>query len=304
MQVDDPFVVASVSKAFAGALVLALVEQGALSLSDRVVKYVPGWDPRIKVRHLLDHTSGLPPWGNKDDPPGGLNEQLWSADLYRAFTMAESLEPVRTMPLLFRPGSATHYSNANTILAGMVVEQATGTTFAAAMRQNVLEPLDLDSSAYAPQETPPRPPIPGVTYVGDEEDRVELDTSQYSQTSYLTLRGPSAAMVSDAPDLLALAQAFLRGTFPTRPLAERARRIGSGGGGLGIIGFGPKGYCIFDGCRRGTPFRRIGFAGNMPGTAVRVVHDPRTDATVLVFANSSERGRLDPFVDRLLDRVQ
>jgi hypothetical protein len=37
---------------------------------------------------------------------------------------------------------------------------------------------------------------------------------------------------------------------------------------------------------------------------VRVVHDPRSDATVLVFANSSERGKLDPFADRLLDRME
>ena len=141
-----------------------------------------------------------------------------------------------------------------------------------------------------------------MLYVGDA--RTELDTSQYPQDSFLTLGGPSVAMVSDAPDLLRFAQAFLRGSFPTRRLARRARVIGSGGAGLGIIGFGPEGYCIFDGCRRGTAFRRIGFAGNGPGTAVRVVYDPARDVTALVFANSSERGKLDPFVIRLFKQIQ
>jgi hypothetical protein len=141
-----------------------------------------------------------------------------------------------------------------------------------------------------------------VLRVGEGDEQVELDTGQFPQTSLLTLGGPSLAMVSNAPDLLRLAGAFLRGSFPNRRLAERARRIGRGGAGLGVIGFGPGGYCIFDGCPRRTGFRRIGFAGNTAGVAVRVVHDPRSDVTGLVFANSSERGKLDPFVDRLLDR--
>jgi hypothetical protein len=144
--------------------------------------------------------------------------------------------------------------------------------------------------------------VPGVLTVGEAQDKVELDTGQFPQTSLLTLGGPSIGMVSNAPDLLRLARAFLRGTFPTRPLATRARRIGPGGAGLGIIGFGPKGYCIFDGCPRRVDFARIGFAGNASGVAVRVVHDPGSDVTALIFANSSERGRLDPLVDRLLDR--
>lgn len=296
--IDDPFVVASVSKAFTAALVLELVHRHQLALDDSIVKFVPGWDRRITLRQLLDHTSGLPSWGNKDDPPDSARDELENADLSRRFTMAESIAPVRAMPLLARPGSKTHYSNANTILAGMVVEAVTGTSLAAAYHRYVLDPLRLPSTGYSAQEAPPRAPIPGVLYVGDA--KTELETSQYAQESFLTLGGPSVAMVSNAPDVLRLAEEFLRGSFPTRRLARRARVISSGGAGLGIIGFGPRGYCIFDGCRRGTPFRRIGFAGNGPGTSVRVVYDPARDTTVLVFANSSERGKLDPFVIRLL----
>jgi hypothetical protein len=105
-------------------------------------------------------------------------------------------------------------------------------------------------------------------------------------------------VVSDAPDLFTLAGAFLRGRFPSARLQVMARRIGRGGVGLGINGFTPTGYCIFDGCPTHARFPRRGFAGNIDGTAVRVVYDPKLDATVFVFANSSERGRLDPFVLR------
>lgn len=302
IQPDDAFIVASVSKAFTTALVLDLVRRHELALDDSVGKYVPGWDRRITVRDLLSHRSGLPSWGNKDDPPDSLHGALESADVNRRFTMAESLASVRAMPLLSRPGTKTHYSNANTLLAGLVVEQVTGTSFATALHRYLLDPLHLRSTGYSPQETTPKPPIPGVTYI--DGTTVEIDTGQYPLDSLLTLNGPSAAMVSTAPDVLRFADIFLRGSFPTRRLAQEARRIGSGGAGLGIIGFGSRGYCIFDGCRRGTAFHRLGFAGNGPGTAVRVVYDPARDMTVLVFANSSERGKLDPFVIRLFQQIR
>ena len=51
-------------------------------------------------------------------------------------------------------------------------------------------------------------------------------------------------------------------------------------------------------------FPRRGFAGNIDGGAVRVVYDPELDATVLVFANSSERGALDPFVVRTIRAIR
>ncbi len=291
---DSPFLTASVSKAFTAATVLALVRQRKLDLGDRVVKYVPGWDPRITVRMLLDHSSGLRSWGNKDDPDTAHND-LVTADLARSFTPAEAIEPVRAAPLLAEPGTRTHYSNANTILAGEVVTAVTGLSIGAAIDRHVVRPLHLTSTGYAPEGLEPRPGISGVLHL-DEAGTTEIETAQYPMTSLLTLSGASIGMVSDAPELFTFADAFLRGRFPGSRLAADARRIGRGGAGLGVIGFTRSGYCIFDGCPKGARFPRIGFAGNVDGGAVRVVHDPARDATVLIFANSSERGKLDPFV--------
>src|SRR4051794_20829213 len=157
LRTDAPFVVASVSKAFTTAVVLGLVEQGKLRLDDRVADDVPGWDRRIRIRQLLNHTSGLPSWGNKDDRPDSPRAALENADLSRRFTMAEGLEPVRTMPLLAAPGTKTHSPNATSILAGLVAEAVTGAPLVDASPRYVLDPLRLRSPAYPPQETPPRP---------------------------------------------------------------------------------------------------------------------------------------------------
>jgi D-alanyl-D-alanine carboxypeptidase len=261
-----------------------------------VERFVPGWDRRITVRMLLDHSSGLRSWGNKDDPDTA-HADLVAPDLARRFSPAESLEPVRAAPLLAEPGTRTHYSNANTILAGEVVTAVTGLSIGAAIDRFVVRPLHLTSTGYAPEGLDPRPGVSGVLYL-DDARTVEIETAQYPMTSLLTLSGPSIGVVSDAPDLLAFASAFLRGRFPTTSLARRAQRITRGGAGLGIIGFTPAGYCIFDGCVADARYPRRGFAGNVDGGAVRVVYDPQLDVTVLVFVDSSQRGRLDPFVLR------
>ncbi len=296
MRTDSPFLSASVSKAFTAVALLALVRDHRLRLSDPVVRYVPGWDRRITVRMLLDHSSGLRSWGNKDDPDSR-HDDLRSADFDRVFMPTESLEPVRTAPLLAAPGTATHYSNANTILAGEVVAAVTHSTVGRAIDRYVARPLHLRSTGYAPEDLAPRAPVSGVLWF-DDAQTTEVETALYPLTSLLTLSGPSIGVVSDAPDLLRFARAFLRGSFPTPRLARTANTVGTGGAGLGVIGFTRRGYCIFDGCPRGARFVRRGFAGNMEGSAVRVVHDSRLDATVLVFANSSEGTSLDPLVRR------
>jgi D-alanyl-D-alanine carboxypeptidase len=60
---EDTFRIASVTKAFTAAVVMELVEEGALSLDDTVEQWAPGLlaeGNSITVRHLLGHTSGLP----------------------------------------------------------------------------------------------------------------------------------------------------------------------------------------------------------------------------------------------------
>lgn len=300
---DDPFEVASVSKAFTAATALALGHHGRLDLNAPVVRYLIHWrfDRRIRVRQLLNHTSGLPSWGNKDDTNAAFSN-LVQADFARRFTMNQSFAAAAHQPAVRPPGIGTHYSNLNTIALGRIIERVTGAPLAVAYHRYVLGPLHLRATGYPPEEHLRRAPIPGVLWA-DDARTVEVDTSQYAQDSLLTLGGPAAGMVSNAPDLLRFADAFLRGNFPTRALARHARKIGPGGAGLGILGFARHRYCIFDGCPPGSRFIRCGFAGNTNGAGVRVVRDPRLDVTVLVFTNSSERGRLDPFASKLLALV-
>jgi D-alanyl-D-alanine carboxypeptidase len=291
-----------VTKSFTAAIVLDLVRRRKLKLDDAVSKYVPGWPNgrRITIRMLLNHSSGFTSWGNRNDPDDSQWSALVDPNLSRVLTVDESLAPTfRARKLLFRPGHGTNYSNANAQLAGLVAEKASGRSYGELVSA-LTKRLHLTGTALS-YERPPgaRPIMAGVFRL--DPPGIDLDVSTVPQTAVQSFLGPAAGMVSTVHDLMAWAERDLRdGSFPTRALNREARRIDAGGAGLGLLGFGRHGYCIFDGCPKRERFTGVGFAGNGQGMAVRVVHDPRRDVTVLVFANSSKDVELDPEVGRIL----
>jgi D-alanyl-D-alanine carboxypeptidase len=304
-QLDDPFRVASVTKTFVGALALRLVEQGRLGLDEPVATYVPEW-PRgdeITVRHLLTHTSGIPPMG------GDAGKELYLDEIVeftytrpaRHVTPNELLAFVARRPLLFEPGRGTEYSNTNTILLGEVTARVTGESVGRQLRRELLEPLGLRATRYAAEE--PAEWRHGLTIVGTE---TEIDSSVIDYTADTSARGASYAMVSTVPDLLTWGQVFLRDrTVVDRALTDEAFTIGSFGTGLGVIGFAEgHGFCVFDGCPPGADFRGVGGPGQAPGASTVLVHDRPTDTTVaLVVARDSIPG-LDELVQSVLELIE
>ena len=134
---DTPFVTGSSGKAFTALAVMQLVDEGRVDLDAPVRRYVPemrtadGRDAdRITVRHVLQHTSGF------REGAGGplLRSAADGAPL-------EAVAEVRDETLVSRPGRAWHYSNVNYVLAGLVVERASGEAFAQYMRRHVFAPL-------------------------------------------------------------------------------------------------------------------------------------------------------------------
>ena len=114
----DHMRIASVAKAFSGAVTLSLVRSGDLELDDTIGELLPGqpatWS-QITLRQLLGHTSGLPDFS--------LTQAFardFSADLMRRFTPQELLGYVAGAPLEFTPGSRYEYSNTDNIAAALM----------------------------------------------------------------------------------------------------------------------------------------------------------------------------------------
>src|SRR5580700_7075248 len=141
---DDTVRIASVSKAFNGAVTLALVGRHNLSLSDTVGKVLPTlphlWSA-VTVTQLLQHTSGVPDYIK--DPV--FLKQL-QADPLQSLTPTQLLGFVANEPLLFAPGSKYDYSDSDNIILGLMDEAASKGTYEAALEHFVTTPLGLSQT--------------------------------------------------------------------------------------------------------------------------------------------------------------
>lgn len=146
---DMIFGVGSVSKTIAGACVMSLVEQGKLSLSDRVDKWLPAFpnvNPAITVQQLLNHTSGV--YNFTDNP--ALNTAV-SSNFAKIWTPQEVLNQFVRAPL-FTPGNGWTYSNSGYLLLGLIVEAAAGKPYHEVVKTNLFDKVGLQGVILFPNE--------------------------------------------------------------------------------------------------------------------------------------------------------
>ena len=148
---DARFRTGSATKMFTASLVLQLAAEGRLTLDQSVQSLLPGLlpatYPTITVGQLLDHTSGLP--SSTED--AGHEDPAWV--VRHRFDWHSPREVVRSavaQPMVFAPGTRQQYNGVNYFLAGLVVEQVTGRSYAHELRNRLLRPLGL-ADTYLPE---------------------------------------------------------------------------------------------------------------------------------------------------------
>jgi D-alanyl-D-alanine carboxypeptidase len=132
------YCIGSISKQFTAAAVLLLAEQGKLSLDDPVSKYVPDLTRanEVTIRELLSHTSGY--------------QDFWPQDyvpplMLKPTTAEQILDRWARIPLDFDPGTRWQYSNTNFVIAGLIVEKASGMPFMDFLQKHIFTPLHMQS---------------------------------------------------------------------------------------------------------------------------------------------------------------
>ena len=135
----------SITKSFTGAAILKLQEQGKLSLSDKLDKYLPQYTigAEVTIDNLLRHQSGI--YDIKSD-----------SAFYRA-QYAEGTHPVskewvfslfKDRPLAFKPGTKTDYSNTGYLVLGWIIEKVSGKSYEQFIREQFLQPLNMLQSGF------------------------------------------------------------------------------------------------------------------------------------------------------------
>jgi CubicO group peptidase (beta-lactamase class C family) len=140
---DTKFNLGSMNKMFTAVSAMQLVEAGKLSLDDSLGKFLPAGSMRpevlakVRVKHLLSHTSGLGSYFNDE----------WdrqSRALYR--TVDDWMRLVKDDSLQFEPGTRWAYSNTGMLVLGKVIEVASGQDYFAYVREHVAKPAGMTST--------------------------------------------------------------------------------------------------------------------------------------------------------------
>ncbi|RPJ60564.1 MAG: class A beta-lactamase-related serine hydrolase [Acidobacteria bacterium] len=156
MRTDSLQLAGSVGKTFVSAVVLSLAQDGKLNLDDKVSKWLgrESWFRRlpnqnyITVRTLLNHSSGIPDHV-RDEGFIRTVRRRFRSDPDFHLSPAELVQFVLDKDALFAPGRGFSYSDTNYILAGMIVERATGSSYYGELVQRFLTPLGLSLTGPA-----------------------------------------------------------------------------------------------------------------------------------------------------------
>ncbi|WP_017236424.1 serine hydrolase domain-containing protein [Streptomyces sp. SS] len=173
-QATDHMRIASVAKAFSGAVALRLVDRHKLDLDDTIGERLPSlpaaWH-QVTLRQLLNHTSGLPDYSKA---PAFID--ILRQDPRHHFDSRRLLDFVADRDLEFPPGSQYAYSNSDNIAVALMAEAATGRPYERLLDRLVYRPLDLRQTSLPQGYRMPRPYLHGydVTPPAPPEDISEL----------------------------------------------------------------------------------------------------------------------------------
>lgn len=139
---DTKFGIGSISKTITAVIVMQLVQEGKLTLSDSIEHYLPNYPSdkgkQITVHHLLSHRSGMP---NYFKIPGWTN-----GEFNKSMSLVDFEQVLNKLPLGFSPGSSRMYSNTGYFFLGRIIEKVTGISFADNLRSRIFEPTKMHNS--------------------------------------------------------------------------------------------------------------------------------------------------------------
>ena len=218
----DHMRIASIAKAFSGAVALHLVQEGQLETTATIGELVGGLPPSwsgVTVAELLGHTSGLPDYTESkafakhagSDPRGYVKPR-------------RIIGWVRDEPLNFAAGKQYRYSNTDNIVIGLIVEAVTGVSYGEELQRIVFDPAHLTQTSFPSAPRMPQPFVHG--YLPATETEAPQDVSEFLSPSGAWASG---AIVSTPSNLNAFIRADLGLKFFDRAQQQEQMHWSVGG---------------------------------------------------------------------------
>jgi D-alanyl-D-alanine carboxypeptidase len=238
MTSDRRFGIASNTKLFIAVTLAKLHQEGILSLDDHLYQWLPSFqhvDSSATIRQLLSHQSGVFDFWN-DNINGFWN--LILADTSHFFTPEEMLATIGAPK--FTPGHGFKYSNTGYLLAGMIIEAATGQPFTVSLHDVIFDPLTMDSTFVGAVESKNGP-------VAHEWVWSFGEVPQSPMTSAYTAVYTSANILSTPQEMTGWYSTLLGGNLlPDNALAQILKIESTSTYGLGIFDLEYNGHKFYD----------------------------------------------------------
>jgi D-alanyl-D-alanine carboxypeptidase len=292
---DTNFRIASNTKTMTAAVILQLAQEGKLSLSDPVSKYVPGVPngDNITIAQLLEMRSGLYNYTNAPELAATIDR-----DPTKVWTPAELLAIAFARPPDFPPGTKYEYNNTNYALLGLVIEKTDARPLATAMQQRLFEPLGMRHTVLpaSTSNSIPEPYSHGYLYGSSSvalygappyspQQKAAARAGTLQPTDYTNVNHSVAAaaggVISTANDLATWIRALVAGRVlnaeyqrrwldspqPEDPSNPRQKY----GYGISQLTWGPNTIYFY--------------GGETPGYNSKVSYDPTNQVTLVVWTN-------------------
>jgi CubicO group peptidase (beta-lactamase class C family) len=275
------FDIASVSKQFTGFAISSLIQEGKISDSDDIRKYlpfVPDFGKTITISHLLHHTSGLRDWPEALGVAGWRPDDVWSFDdILRMVQHQKELD--------FEPGTSYSYSNTGYNLLAAIVEKVSGKSFAQWIHDNIFSNLKMEASLIPENHT---------KIIRNRADSYVWTENKFIRCSDLLSAYGSSSIFTSLKDMISWSIHFdeqLKQKNPVYIRMQETGRLENGdtvyyGFGLGLS-------------REGEP-KRIAHTGGWSGFRSTIVYYPDKHLSIIILSNS---GNLIPrlFAEKIAD---
>lgn len=285
----DIFELASVSKQFTTMVIMMLKERGKLNFDDPISKYVQVPYPNITIRHLLNHTSGLPDYKSVMD-------KHW--DKSKVAGNPEILEYLNRYapPVLFQPGEKYSYSNTGYVLLASIAEKASGKDFIELSREWIFKPLKMRDTDIRTSEEKARIKNFAAGHQKDESGKY-VNANNFRSSDYTVWLGNRTGpgrISSTAQDLLKWDAALYTEKLVKKETLAEAFTGGTLNNGNKVnYGFGWS--VLTDKAGR----RLVEHAGGNPGYITFIVRFIAEKRTIIILCNNSHES-----IENLIDELK
>jgi D-alanyl-D-alanine carboxypeptidase len=286
---ETRYKIASITKLFTSVLIMQLREQGKIDLEGSIKTYIPDYHgngaDKIKIRHLLNHTSGLPYIGPKSKEDG-LNNGM--EEYQMPHTIDDAIIKYYSHDLVNEPGEVFSYNNGEFVILGRIIENICGKSFEEVLIQQILKPLEMDNSGLLFQYKIIKNLADSYFSMNDSSGLVN-DLPVYIQNWY-----SAGAMYSTTTDL----SKFSKSLFSGKLLKQESLNLMLTPG-LEDYGYGLWIYYLEI---NGRKYKVIKRPGDIMGTRTMFVHLPDEYLSIIMLANT-DSADLDDFSYQIIKHL-